>query len=136
MAKLPRGIRNKNPGNVRRTRDAWQGEIEPGTDKAFMQFDTMSNGVRCTAKILLGYRLKGLMTVREMVSRWAPPTENDTESYIANVSAQMDVAHDEVFAMTPDKLSAMCQAIFLHENGGDFVSREDRRSGVLAAMGA
>jgi hypothetical protein len=99
-----------------------------------MQFDTMANGVRCTAKILTNYRTKGLVTVREMVNRWAPPVENHTAAYAEHVAERMGLEPDVPFPLTPDNLSAMCQAIFVHENGGDYVSPADLRSGVLAAL--
>ena len=30
---LPRGLRNNNPGNIRRNSDVFQGEINPSLDK-------------------------------------------------------------------------------------------------------
>lgn len=131
---LPRGIRNNNPGNVRLSDDAWQGEVHPGTDKSFIQFDTMANGVRCTAKILLGYQTRGLHTVRGMVNRWAPPTENDTDAYVKAVAAECSVDPDDMIALGLTMLRLMCIAIFHHENGGDFVSGADLTAGVNAAL--
>lgn len=134
MAKTPRGIRNNNPGNVRLSRDAWQGEITPGTDKSFMQFDTMANGVRCLAKILIGYQRKGLNTPREMINRWAPPTENNSDAYDDQVAKALGIDDDTPFVLSPDNLLIMTRAICKHENGGDFVSEADLKAGVNAAL--
>ena len=38
MKSLPRGLRNNNPGNIRITKDKWQGLREKQTDKDFFQF--------------------------------------------------------------------------------------------------
>lgn len=35
MKSLPRGLRNNNPGNIRTTKDKWQGLREKQTDKDF-----------------------------------------------------------------------------------------------------
>jgi len=39
---LPRGIRNGNPLNIRRTLTKWKGLRETQTDKSFAQFDKLS----------------------------------------------------------------------------------------------
>ena len=39
MTRLPRGIRNRNPGNIRRSRDRWKGLAPAQTDPAFFVFD-------------------------------------------------------------------------------------------------
>lgn len=39
--KTPRGIRNCNPGNIRLTRDKWQGLRSEQTDTEFFQFEEM-----------------------------------------------------------------------------------------------
>ncbi len=86
----PRGIRNNNPLNIRRNATRWQGAREEQTDKSFVQFKTMAYGYRAAWKILQTYydRFCGQekpFTVRNIIERWAPPSENDTEAYIRNV---------------------------------------------------
>ena len=42
---LPRGIRNHNPLNIRRTsKDQWKGLSKAQTDRAFVQFETLEWG--------------------------------------------------------------------------------------------
>lgn len=83
----PRGLRNNNPLNIRLSpNNPWQGEVRPSQDKEFCQFRTMEHGYRAAMKLLRNYADRyGLRTVRSIISRWAPPGENDTEAYIRAV---------------------------------------------------
>ena len=88
--KQSRGIRNNNPLNIRHSADKWQGMSEKQTDKAFVQFKSMAYGYRAAWLILQSYYHRFYVqskpfTVRNIISRWAPPKENDTESYIRSV---------------------------------------------------
>ncbi len=49
---LPRGIRNNNPLNIRRSKDKWQGLRALQTDTAFCQFETMAYGWRAAFVLL------------------------------------------------------------------------------------
>lgn len=113
-----RGERNNNPGNIVRTSIAWQGKVH-GTDNVFETFDSPQNGVRALSRTLLNYqRQSGLSTVRGIVTRWAPPSENDTESYIRNVAARLNVAPDAILNLeNADTLAALTAAIIQQENG-------------------
>lgn len=87
---MKRGIRNNNPLNIRRSATRWQGSRKEQTDKSFVQFETMAYGYRAAWKILQTYyerfcHQEKPFTVRNIISRWAPPTENDTESYIISI---------------------------------------------------
>ncbi len=82
-----RGLRNNNPLNIRHSKDKWQGMVATQTDKSFVQFETMAYGYRAAWKILDTYCLRfrksrKTYNVRNIIGRWAPPTENDTEAYI------------------------------------------------------
>jgi hypothetical protein len=85
-----RGIRNNNPLNIRHSADQWQGASTTQTDKNFVQFQSMAYGYRAAWKILDTYclrfrRERKVYNVRTIISRWAPPTENDTDAYIKSV---------------------------------------------------
>ncbi len=89
----PRGIRNNNPCNIRLSRTTYKGEVTPSSDKAFKQFESMAYGYRAVFVTLRHYYTNlGLKTIRQMISRWAPPSENNTGSYVKHVSdaAQYD----------------------------------------------
>ena len=51
----PRGIRNNNPLNIRRSTDRWVGVREEQTDKSFVQFKSMAYGYRAAWKTLQSY---------------------------------------------------------------------------------
>ena len=55
MDKLPRGIRNKNPGNIKLGTD-WDGLAKEQTDPVFCIFDEAVMGIRALMRILLVYR--------------------------------------------------------------------------------
>lgn len=88
----PRGIRNCNPGNIRITKDKWQGPREKQTDGAFFQFTEMKWGYRALIRTLQNYRRKhGCRTVADFIRRWAPDNENNTASYITAVCRKLEV---------------------------------------------
>lgn len=78
-----RGIRNNNPANIRRGCN-WKGLIRQQKDREFCEFVTMAWGVRALLVTLRTYVVKHhLHTVREIITRWAPPSDgNNTEKYI------------------------------------------------------
>ena len=85
-----RGQRNNNPLNIRHSADRWQGARKEQKDKSFVQFKTMAYGYRAAWKTLQSYYHRFCLqsqpfTVRNIIGRWAPPTENDTENYICQV---------------------------------------------------
>ena len=87
---MSRGIRNNNPLNIRRSNDRWKGARMEQTDKSFVQFESMAYGYRAAWKVLENYwkhfRKERLpFTVQNIIQRWAPPNENDTDNYVRTV---------------------------------------------------
>lgn len=119
MSVKPRGIRNNNPGNIRRNGDPWQGLAETQGDKEFFTFATPVYGIRALARTLIAYQDRhGLRTIRQIISRWAPPVENDTESYVKAVAADTGLDADQTLDMHGyDHLLPLTRAIIRHENG-------------------
>lgn len=92
---MSRGLRNCNPGNIRRSRVRYRGEVVPSRDVEFKEFETMAYGYRAMFVLLDTYRRRyGLITIRQMLSRYAPPEENFTESYIRIVSQRTGIDAD------------------------------------------
>lgn len=121
LAMVPRGIRNNNPGNIRKGQD-WKGETA-GADPDFETYADPRDGLRAIGKILLSYRRTGVTSIRAIISRWAPATENDTAAYIAAVSARLGVSADApVDVYKADVMIALTQAIVAHENGPRWVA--------------
>ena len=81
-------MRNNNPLNIRRVvGTSWKGEIvSPIEDKQFVQFTSLTYGLRAAFCILRTYRNKHhAVCIEDIITRWAPPTENDTHKYILDV---------------------------------------------------
>lgn len=116
---LPRGLRNHNPGNIRINTDRFLGEIHPSADPAFKQFRTPAYGYRAMFVILRNYsRLYGLRTIRRIITRWAPPKENDTAAYIAAVSKLSGIGPDEPISGDDRRqMTAIVAAMSQVENG-------------------
>lgn len=92
---MSRGIRNCNPGNIRQSRTRFVGEILPSRDSSFKEFQSMAYGYRAMFVLLDTYcRRYNLCTIRSMISRWAPPIENNTESYIRYVAEHSGIDAD------------------------------------------
>lgn len=119
--RLPRGYRNNNCGNIRKSKDRWQGLRERQTDPAFFQFTTMAYGYRALLKTLRNYRLRhGCSTIADFIKRWAPETENNTTGYISRVCSMLQVP--TAYVPDIDNKETMCSlaaAISTVENGRD-----------------
>lgn len=116
FAMTPRGIRNNNPGNIRHGPSRWLGMREVQTDAEFVQFTSPEWGIRAMGIILRNYReLHDLHTMAAMLRRWAPPSENDTEAYIASVSRASGIAPGQV--VRDENLPRLIAAMIQHENG-------------------
>lgn len=115
---MSRGLRNNNPGNLRKSNDAWRGlSDDQSKDKAFFQFDEPVYGIRALMIVLKNYQLKyGLYTVREIINRWAPPIENDTKSYVNSVARKVGYEPDETIDVAREMIP-LAKAIIYHENG-------------------
>lgn len=94
---MSRGLRNCNPGNIRRSKTRYKGEKLPSRDSEFKEFKSMAYGYRAMFVLLDTYsRRYGLCTIRQMLNRYAPPVENFTEGYIRFVSEKTGIAPDEI----------------------------------------
>lgn len=115
----PRGIRNCNPGNIRKTKDEWKGLREIQEDKEFFQFKEMKWGYRALIRTLQNYRKRHeCWTIGDFIRRWAPPSENNTMAYIRYVCDKMGVP--PAYVPNVDDKATMClmaYAISYYENG-------------------
>ncbi len=132
--KTTRGIKNNNPGNIRQSDTDWLGESAIDNDLEFEEFDTPEQGIRAMAIVLKNYYFRhGLKTIREFITRWAPPTENDTEAYITAVSKEVGLEPDQPFYIV-QYMEPMVKAIIRHENGKQPYSDEIVSSGIAMAL--
>lgn len=130
---LPRGIRNNNPGNIRHGAN-WLGLNPNGRniDSAFCVFESPVFGIRALAKVLINYKkIHGLNTVRQIVSRYAPPNENQTAAYIQSVAKQLEVYPDtKIDIEERGVLTVFIKAVIRMENGIQPYSDEVIQEGI------
>lgn len=100
---LPRGIRNNNPLNIRKGNN-WKGERQPQSDPSFEEFESLQMGLRAGFIILRNYQRISLApkmranTIRKIINRWAPTSENNTLKYIETVAKRSGLNPDELIA--------------------------------------
>ena len=143
---LPRGIRNNNPLNIRRSKDKWKGMKALQSDAQFVQFESLEWGWRAAFYLLTRtyYHKYRLYTIRAIVTKWAPAIENNTKAYINNVSRLTGIDPDEPLGIPSEKPSrwiALGTAMAIQENGtesldyfamlrGWALCRQDAQSGM------
>lgn len=131
--KQPRGIRNNNPGNIRHGSN-WLGleDNSRSLDSAFCVFKSPVYGIRALAKLLLNYqRLYKINTIRGIINRYAPPNENNTNSYIDSVASQLGIEADDLIDIKePCVLVILIKSIIRHENGCQPYANETILKGV------
>lgn len=158
---MPRGIRNHNPGNIRfNKKNRWQGADTPPCDfveqpathpttgesytkkvPGMCRFVTPPYGIRALAKNLITFQDKRLAedgsaidTVQEIVERWAPRLENDTEAYAQSVRKQMGfVVGQHVDCHDWETMNKLVRAIITHENGCQPYSDAQITKGLVMA---
>lgn len=130
--KEPRGIRNNNPGNIRYNGIDWRGLANPPSDGAFCIFASPRFGIRALGKLIRNYHFHyGIRTIKGIINRYAPASENDTNAYIEHMckatgfddSTQLDLENDDV-------VLALMRAIIHHENGEQPYSDDELRLGL------
>lgn len=105
-------IATNNPGNIRYN-PAFRGCT--GSTKGFCNFSSLGYGYRAILVTLTTYYTKyGLKTIRGIINRYAPPTENQTENYITLVSRYSGFSADETIAQVD--LVKLIPAIARQEN--------------------
>ena len=116
---MSRGLRNRNPGNIRRSAVRYVGEKVPSGDPEFREFVAVEWGYRAMFVLLYTYRLRyGLQTVAGLIGRWAPPSENRTESYVRFVADRCGLKDDEpIDLLDPGTMIPLAAALSEVENG-------------------
>ncbi|EPL4123864.1 lytic transglycosylase domain-containing protein [Citrobacter amalonaticus] len=108
--------KNNNPGNIR-------GNSGVGGFKGFSTeqegWDAMSNQLmRYYNGLTTGRKLR---TVNDIISTWAPSSENDTGSYIKQVAGYMGVGtNDELNLADPNVMAKLRTAMAKHEGFGNW----------------
>jgi hypothetical protein len=110
-----------NPGNLR----------PMGASTGFQNFATPEEGISAADKNLKAYGDKGINTLRGVINRWAPPSENDTNTYIDTVAKKIGLDPDQKIDLTdPVQRHVISGAMFTVEKG----SKNLFKSGQQAAV--
>lgn len=146
MAKQPLalGIRNSNPTNlVHVPANKWQGLAEPPSDGRFCVFTDMPSGIRAAALNLVAYQDKhDLRTIRGVISRWAPHSENDVEAYVRTVCTISGFGENEPLDLqTYEHMQPVMRGMIRQECGKDAslvtpaqIDEGLRRAGIVPAV--
>jgi hypothetical protein len=118
-AKLPIGLRLNNPTNLRPLPrgQLWRGQS--GVESGFCRFWTPEDGLRAGALNLRNQKvLHRIDTIRALISKYAPPSENDTESYIRAMCTYTGFGDSEVIDLQDaDTLLLFLRGVIRHEQG-------------------
>lgn len=98
-----RAQRNNNPGNLNFAK--WEADLygatletsRAGEEARFACFPTPEAGMSAL-KHLIADDYLGL-SIRRAIYKWAPPTENHSDSYVSNVSTWMEQSPDTILTM-------------------------------------
>lgn len=129
----PRGVRANNPLNIESNpANNWQGKVTPSVDSRFETFRAPEYGFRAGAILLRNtYQGRyGLETIREIIHKFAPSHENDSDHYAAFVAGQLSTSSDAPINLQSDALLArMLHAMSVMEVGRHY-SLEQALEGV------
>jgi hypothetical protein len=130
----PRSIRDNNPFDIDKVSGQhWQGEVA-STDPRFAEFQTPEDGIRAGIILLRNYQdLDHCATIRQIINRLAPRSENNTAAYVAGAAAACNVGPD-VPVNVRDKvvLEPLVRFIIRQEAGAQPYTDEQ----IAAAMSA
>lgn len=136
-----RSFRNNNFGNLNYVgQEGATLEAKNSKGEArFARFNTPEEGMRALANQVSLYstgRSKAagyqkLETVSQIISKWAPTNENDTNAYIQAVSQKLGVRpNDKIDTSDQNVMTALIRAIATHEGGNPQVNDEYIKSAI------
>lgn len=130
-----RNYRNNNPGNLVFANQEGATLEAPNAkgEQRFARFNTPEEGIRALANQVSSYYngtsaaagYQKLQTVSSIISKWAPPKENNTNQYIDNVSKYLGVSPNEkIDVSNPEVMTQLVRAIATKEGGNPAVNNE------------
>lgn len=108
-----------NPMNIRISSTPWHNKDIPPRNDQFETFLDPFDGLHAGfLNVFNCQHLHGCRSISAIINRLSPPTENDTDTYIAAVANACCVGQDDDYDLTvPDHLLAIGEAIIKQENG-------------------
>lgn len=134
MALTPRGLRNHNPLNIRKSATRWQGMSSVQADRSFVTFESNAFGYRAAFRILHTYITKyKLCTIKDIIARWAPPSENNTKMYTLTVVERSGIDElSKIYHTNKEDMVKIVMAMSYVENGIPAVKTEVEKGYELA----
>jgi len=133
-----RGIRNKNPLNIRHSCSRWKGLAPEQTDKAFCRFVGFEYGFRAAVITLRTYITKHRAnSIEKIVYRWCPPGDgaNDPERYIRDVCRLTQMGGKDLLMPGDSRLKEIVWAMAQIESGrGILEHRESLERGYQMTL--
>lgn len=132
----PEQLQN-NVGNIRSSNVAWEGKGQPVG--GFETFSTPEAGVKAAVTNLRSYARDagGSITLGDAITKWAPPSENDTAAYIRAVSQETGIdANQPVPVDDPAKMAGLVKAMTRVEKGGVRFGDDVFQRGAEGAIGS
>lgn len=114
--------RNLNPGNIE-----FHGQKGATKNGRFAKFETVEAGVAQMYRQLAKYEREGRNTIEKIISRWAPESENgsETEAYIREVSKRMGIDRNAQISMAnPAQAASLISAMAKQESGWTLTDRQ------------
>jgi hypothetical protein len=128
--KKTRAERNFNPGNLNYAGQAGA-TLESGGGARFAKFASEEEGVAALVRQLRLYQQRGIDTIGEIVKKYAPPNENDTQAYIASMARWTGLSADEKLDFNDtDTVRRMVQGISRKEGRFTPLSEGQIMSGI------
>jgi hypothetical protein len=123
-SKMPRSMRNNNPGNIRRGSTAWKCKIphsEVQNEYTFEQFRCYKYGVRAMIKQVLELIRRGHNSVYKLVAAW--DTGDNDKDYVDWVIYKTRLTRDEIIKPTDkQKIRQLIKAMAQKESGSSLKS--------------
>lgn len=113
---VPRGFRNNNPGNIKKSPETFLGETTT-TDNRFKMFLDMKSGLRAMMKILDTYFEKGFDTNYKIAQRWSNESGHKLINYIKVLEKYNGKEPDETIYLDGSELMNLVKGIVYAENG-------------------
>ncbi len=137
---LPRGLRNHNPLNIRKSGDKWQGVAPQQADKAFVTFVSNAYGYRAAFKCIRTHMKRGKMCINDIIKVWAPASDgNNTEAYIRQVAQMTNINRFIIIYWTDEEtMVSLVHAMAIVENGMkylEYIKEDEIRQGYNLAFG-
>lgn len=129
---MTRGEALNNPGNIEHGPQVWEGQSADQPDQKLVKFATPADGLRAIIKTLETYQRKGITTIAGAVTRWAPPSENDTAAYIADECAHCSASPGSPFMRM---LLPFIRGLITHEQGRCIYSDAQIQAAIDLAKG-